>query len=97
MAIRIRKHGTVIASFATPQEIVISHLNDSMQIGDGTNLLGTFPLANSVRSLPVYLEGAVSGAKRVDFLVLEGIVQAIRRSKGSRRPSRPDPGSRRRT
>jgi hypothetical protein len=44
MAIRIRKTGSVIASFATAQQVDISHLNDSVNIGDGTNLFG--PLQN---------------------------------------------------
>ena len=41
MAVRIRKQGTVVASFATAQQVDISHANDSIRLGDGTNFLGS--------------------------------------------------------
>ncbi len=48
-----RGAGTVTAVFGSPQEIVISHTNDSIRIGDGTNLLtvnadGTLPVSSAV-------------------------------------------------
>lgn len=47
MGISIRKNGTVTAQFTTPQEIVISHANDSIQLGDGTNLVGVSSVGGS--------------------------------------------------
>jgi hypothetical protein len=38
MAITINKTSSVTAQFADPQEIVINHIDDSIRIGDGTNL-----------------------------------------------------------
>lgn len=56
MAIRIRKHGTVTASFATAQQVDISHLNDSIALGDGTNLL-TWIDVTGTKCVPVKLYG----------------------------------------
>ena len=41
MGIAITKASTATVSFSTPQEIVISHLDDSIRLGDGSNLVGT--------------------------------------------------------
>ncbi|UOF79032.1 glycoprotein repeat domain-containing protein [Caudoviricetes sp.] len=57
MAIKIRKHGTVTASFATPQEIIISHANDSIRVGDGTNLMGPLQNVGGVLCYPTRLMG----------------------------------------
>lgn len=38
MPISINRTSSVIAQFADPQEIVISHIDDSIRIGDGTRL-----------------------------------------------------------
>ncbi len=62
MSIKIRKHGTVTASFATAQEVAIDHANDSIKIGDGTNLIGTFPNVGGVRSLPVSVQEIAAGS-----------------------------------
>lgn len=70
--IRIRKHGTVIASFATPQEIVIDHANDDIRLGDGTNLMGTMPNSGGVRSLPVHIQGAEAGSLALDSTLTDG-------------------------
>jgi hypothetical protein len=39
MGIMIRKHGTVIAQFASAQQVDISHVNDSIALGDGSSLI----------------------------------------------------------
>lgn len=39
MAIHIGKSGTTVVEFAQPQEIVISQADDSIKVGDGTDLL----------------------------------------------------------
>ena len=38
MPISIHRTSSVTATFADPQEIVISHIDDSIRIGDGLNL-----------------------------------------------------------
>jgi len=58
--IRIRKHGTVIASFATPQEIVISHANDTIRLGDGTDLMSWSDVGGT-KCMPVDVK-ATTGA-----------------------------------
>lgn len=40
MAITINKTSSVTAQFEDPQEIIISHIDDSIRIGDGTTLVG---------------------------------------------------------
>lgn len=55
MAIRRRTTSSLAAGTL---DVAISHTSDSIQIGDGTNLLGTFPSAGGVRSLPVYIKGS---------------------------------------
>ena len=40
MPISINRTSSVIAQFEDPQEIVISHLDDSIRLGDGTTLVG---------------------------------------------------------
>jgi hypothetical protein len=40
MGIQANNGNVVTATFADPQEIVISHLDDSIKIGDGTRLAG---------------------------------------------------------
>lgn len=57
MGIKIREFGTVIASFATPQEIVVDHANDSIRLGDGTDLI-TSTLAGGKQCLDVRPYGA---------------------------------------
>lgn len=72
MAFRIRKQGTVTASFATAQEIVVDHANDSIRLGDGTNLIGTFPSDGGVRSMPVHIQGAEAGSLALDATLTGG-------------------------
>lgn len=52
MGVKIRKQGNVTASFSTPQEIVISHTNDSIALGDGTNTMSLQDVGG-VKSVPV--------------------------------------------
>lgn len=40
MAIRIGKSAATSVTFTTPQEIIISHGDDSIRIGDGSTLVG---------------------------------------------------------
>jgi hypothetical protein len=61
MAFKIRKHGSVIASFAAPQEIIISHTNDSIDIGDGTNLFGPLEDVGGVFCFPVAIKSIAAG------------------------------------
>lgn len=60
MAVRIRKQGTVIASFATAQQVDISHANDSIRLGDGTNFLGSSLVGGSY-ALKVDVVQSVAG------------------------------------
>lgn len=43
MGVLVSRQGSSTVTFSTPQEIIISHLDDSIQIGDGTNLLQINP------------------------------------------------------
>lgn len=38
MAVTLNRASSAVVSFSTPQEIIISHLDDSIRIGNGTNL-----------------------------------------------------------
>jgi hypothetical protein len=51
MSIRINRTASTSVSFTTPQEIVISHVDDSIALGDGTNTL-TLQSTNSVYTVP---------------------------------------------
>lgn len=62
MGVKIRKHGTVIASFAAPQEIVIDHANDSIKVGDGTNLMGPLQNVGGVLCYPVKIHSDITDA-----------------------------------
>lgn len=59
--IRIRKHGTVVASFATPQEIVIDHANDDIRVGDGTDLMGPLTNVGGTLCFPVDIKQVAAG------------------------------------
>jgi hypothetical protein len=62
MAIRIRKTGTVTAQFASAQQVDISHLNDSVNIGDGTNLFGPLQNVGGTLCFPIkIMASAISG------------------------------------
>lgn len=41
MPIHVYKSSATTVNFSSPQEIVISHTDDSIRIGDGTDLVGT--------------------------------------------------------
>lgn len=72
MAIKIRKHGTVTASFATPQEIIIDHANDSIKIGDGTNVMGPLQNVGGVLCFPVSVESIDSTGLALDATLTGG-------------------------
>lgn len=46
MGIAVSKSTTATVTFSTPQEIVVSHLDDSIRIGDGTNLATITPIGS---------------------------------------------------
>lgn len=52
MAVHLHRASAATVSFSTPQEIVISHLDDSIKIGDGTNFLTVYVTGDSVSSSP---------------------------------------------
>lgn len=56
MAIRVSRASAATVSFTTPQEIVINHVDDSIKVGDGTDLLAV----NSDGSINVGITGTVS-------------------------------------
>lgn len=58
MAIHINRTSSVVAQFDNPQEIVISHLDDSIKIGDGTNVAGV-TAANELKVIATPTEYAV--------------------------------------
>lgn len=89
MAFKIRKHGTVIASFATAQAVDISHANDSIAIGDGTDLLDLVDVTG-VKSIPVKVTASdvsmggdasasnqTSGAQKTQIVDSGGVVAGI--------------------
>lgn len=56
MGIKLRKHGTVTATFATAQQVDISHANDSVRVGDGTDLMGPLQNVGGVLCFPVKIQ-----------------------------------------
>lgn len=63
MAIRVSRASAATVSFSTPQEIVISHADDSIRLGDGSNLV-TSTSQSGKRGLDVYVtnpSGASAG------------------------------------
>lgn len=62
MAVRIRKTGSVIATFPSAQQVDISHLNDSVRVGDGTNLMGPLQNVGGTLCYPIYIAGTALSA-----------------------------------
>lgn len=61
MGIKLRKHGTVTATFATAQQVDISHANDSVRVGDGTDLMGPLQNIGGVLCFPMRIMGDNAG------------------------------------
>lgn len=61
MGVKLRKHGTVTATFATAQQVDISHANDSVRVGDGTDLMGPLTNVGGVLCFPVSLRSDNAG------------------------------------
>lgn len=72
MSIRIRKTTTANIN-AGALAVDISHTNDSIRLGDGTNLLGTLTDVGGVRSLPVDIKQTVGAT---DATLTGGTVRA---------------------
>lgn len=54
MAVHLHRASAATVSFSTPQEIIISHTDDSIRIGDGTNLV-TSTAVGGKRALDIYV------------------------------------------
>lgn len=72
MGVKIRKHGTVTAQFATAQQVDISHANDSISIGDGTNVMGPLQNVGGVLCFPVSVESIDSTGLALDATLTGG-------------------------
>lgn len=75
MGITLNRASAATVSFNTPQEIVITHLDDSMRLGDGTNLL-TLREDNSIPTTPVKLASIVDEASSSVLYVGEASIGA---------------------
>lgn len=76
MAVEILKHGTVIAQFAAPQEIVIDHANDSIRVGDGTDLMGPLTNVGGVLCFPVAIKDIAAGTLATNAAQTDGTQKA---------------------
>lgn len=61
MAVTLNRASAATVSFTTPQEIVISHLDDSIQIGDGTRL-AVVTAANALKTDSSHVTQPVSAS-----------------------------------
>lgn len=76
MAFKVKKHGTVTATFATAQQVDISHANDSVAIGDETNKMGPLQLVGGVYCVPVSIESIDTTGLALDATLTGGSLKA---------------------